>query len=123
MNSSPPKPLEEQLPTPMFRLLGPDPIYNFEQDVRPASRGCIPWNPLGSQGGIPNGWPGSSAASVKSRAWGSPMPMWDRRITSWWENIRPGLGPQLALLRELADRGAVRVGDHGGLCRLVPEPV
>ena len=32
---------EGQLNVPMFRLLGPDPIYNFEQDVRPGLFGVL----------------------------------------------------------------------------------
>ena len=33
--------LEEQIPAPMFRLLGPDPIYNFEQNVREGLQGGV----------------------------------------------------------------------------------
>ena len=115
--------LEEQLPTPMFRLLGPDPIYNFEQDVRPGLQGVYTLEPSWLTGRDPKWLAWFFGASVKSRAWGSPYAHVGQENNFLWENIRPGLGPQLALLRELADRGSRPGGDHGGLCRLVPEPV
>ncbi len=85
--------LEEQLPTPMFRLLGPDPIYNFEQDVRPGLQGVYTLEPSWLTGRDPKWLAWFFGASVKSRAWGSPYAHVGQENNFLWENIRPGLGP------------------------------
>lgn len=52
--------LEEQIPAPMFRLLGPDPIYNFEQNVREGLQGVYTLEPSWLTAGTQNGFPGFS---------------------------------------------------------------
>lgn len=108
MNSSPPKPWRSSFRRPCSAFLARIPSTTSSRMCGRASRGCIPWNPLGSQGGIPNGWPGSSAASVKSRAWGSPMPMWDRRITSCGRTSAPVWVPSWRCC------GSLRTGEPSG---------
>ena len=101
--------LEEQLPTPMFRLLGPDPIYNFEQDVRPGLQGVYTLEPSWLTGRDPKWLAWFFGCLCEESCLGVPYAHVGQENNFLWENIRPGLGPQLALLRELADRGAVRV--------------
>ena len=57
-----------QLDIPMFRLLGPDPIYNFEQDVRSGLQGVYTLEPSWLIG-----------RNEKWISWGQAMPMWGRK--------------------------------------------
>lgn len=101
--------LEEQLPAPMFRLLGPDPIYNFEQDVRQGLQGVYTLEPSWLTGRDPKWLDWFFGCLCEESCLGVPYAHVGQENNFLWENIQPGLGPQLALLRALADRGAVRV--------------
>lgn len=101
--------LEEQLPAPMFRLLGPDPIYNFEQDVRQGLQGVYTLEPSWLTGRDPKWLAWFFNCLCEEPCLGVPYAHVGQENNFLWENIRPGLGPQLALLRSLADRGAIRV--------------
>lgn len=101
--------LEEQIPAPMFRLLGPDPIYNFEQDVREGLQGVYTLEPSWLTGRDPKWISWFFHCLCEEESLGVPYAQVGQENNFLWENIRPGLGPQLAALRELVDRGDVRV--------------
>lgn len=101
--------LEEQIPAPMFRLLGPDPIYNFEQNVREGLQGVYTLEPSWLTGRDPKWISWFFHCLCEEESLGVPYAQVGQENNFLWENIRPGLGPQLGALRELANRGAVRV--------------
>ena len=105
MNSVPAQTLEEQIPAPMFRLLGPDPIYNFEQDVREGLQGVYTFGAILAHGPGPKMDFLVFHCLCEEESLGVPYAQVGQENNFLWENIRPGLGPQLGALRELANRG------------------
>ena len=107
-----------QMDIPVFRLLGPDLIYNFEAHVREEFRaGVCTLEPA---------WlPGRDARCVGSYfhtlteepALGIGYAQVGQENNFLWENIQPGLEPQLRLLEELAKAGRIRVETMGATAR------
>lgn len=101
--------IEEQIPVPMFRLLGPDPIYNFEADVRDGLQGVYTLEPSWLTGRDSNFISWLFDSLTKEDALGIGYAHIGQENNFLWENIRPGFGPQLTILEELAKEGKVRV--------------
>ena len=101
--------IEEQISIPMFRLLGPDPIYNFEADVREGLQGVYTLEPSWLAGRDPNFISWLFDSLTKEDALGIGYAHIGQENNFLWENIRPGFGPQLTVLEQLAKEGKVRV--------------
>lgn len=99
----------EQLPIPVFRLLGPDPIYNFEQDVREGLQGVYTLEPAWLTGRDPKWISWLFDCLTKEDALGLGYAQVGQENNFLWENIQPGLEPQLKVLEALADQGLLRV--------------
>lgn len=100
---------QEQLPTPVFRLLGPDPIYNFEQDLRQGLQGVYTLEPSWLTGRDPKWIRWFFDCLCREEGLGVGYAQVGQENNFLWENIRPGLGPQLEVLRSLSDQGLIRV--------------
>lgn len=100
---------EHQLTIPMFRLLGPDPIYNFEQDVRDGLQGVYTLEPSWLTGRNPEwiSWYFRSLTQEDSLGVGYAHVGQENNFL--WENIRPGMEPQLKELKQLLEKGVLRV--------------
>ncbi len=101
--------LEGQLSVPIFRLLGPDPIYNFEQDVRPGLQGVYTLEPSWIIGRDPDWLSWFFGCLTKEDSLGTGYAHVGQENNFLWENISPGLKPQLALLQKLAGEGRIQV--------------
>ena len=80
-----------QLDIPMFRLLGPDPIYNFEQDVRSGLQGVYTLEPSWLIG--------------RNEKWIS----WFFGCLTEEDSLGAGMEPQLKHLKKLRQEGKVRI--------------
>lgn len=100
---------EEQLPVPMFRLLGPDPIYNFEQDVREGLQGVYTLEPSWLTGRDPKWISWLFHCLTEENALGMGYAHVGQENNFLWENIKPGFGPQLEHIRKVRDGGKLRV--------------
>lgn len=100
---------ENQIDLPVFRLLGPDPIYNFEAEVRSGLQGVYTLEPSWLTGRDPKWLRWFFSRLTGEDTLGIGYAQVGQENNFLWENIRPGLGPQLALLEELEKEGSIRV--------------
>ena len=100
---------EEQLSTPVFRLLGPDPIYNFEAHVRDNLQGVYTLETTWLLGRDPKFITWIFDSLTKEDALGVGYAQVGQENNFLWENIRPGYAPQLAIVEELVKQGNIRV--------------
>ena len=100
---------ENQLKVPVFRLLGPDPIYNFEADARDGLQGVYSLEPAWLPGRDPKfiSWIFSCITDEDSLGIGYAQVGQENNFL--WENIRPGFEPQLKHVIELNKQGKVRI--------------
>jgi len=100
---------ENQLPIPVFRLLGPDPIYNFEAEVRKDLPGVYTLEPAWLVGRDPKWirWLFDSLTGEDTIGMGYAHVGQENNFL--WENIRPGYAPQLEVLKQLSSQGKLRV--------------
>lgn len=101
--------VENQVDMPVFRLLGPDPIYNFEADVRAGLQGVYTLEPSWLVGRDPRwiGW--YLGCLTEEDALGTGYAHVGQENNFLWENIRPGFAPQLDALKKLHSQGKIRV--------------
>ena len=100
---------DHQLNVPMFRLLGPDPIYNFEQDVRDGLQGVYTLEPSWIIGRNPEWISWFFRCLTEENVLGTEYAHVGQENNFLWENIRPGMEPQLKKLQQLLAEGALRV--------------
>lgn len=98
-----------QLNVPMFRLLGPDPIYNFEQDARPNLFGVYSLEPAWLTGRSPQWISYFFNCLTEEDALGTGYAQVGQENNFLWENIKPGMEPQLKKLESLLAEGKIRV--------------
>jgi len=98
-----------QLQVPMFRLLGPDPIYNFEQDVRSGLQGVYTLEPSWLIGRDPKWISWFFGCLTEEDALGVGYAHVGQENNFLWENIKPGMEPQLKELKKLEAEGKIRV--------------
>ncbi len=105
---------EKQMDIPVFRLLGPDPIYNFEANVRGGvMEGVYTMEPAWLPGRDPK-FVGSYFASMTGEdALGIQYGQVGQENNFLWENIQPGLEAQLQLMERLVKEGKLRVETMG----------
>ena len=98
-----------QLPVAMFRLLAPDPVFNFEQDARPGLSGVYTLEPCCTNGRDPEriGW--YFACLTDTDRCGVGYAQVGQENNFLWENIRPGFEPQLKQLLALSRAGKLRI--------------
>lgn len=119
--------LENQLDIPVFRLLGPDPIYNFEAEVREGLQGVYTLEPAWLLGRDPKWIRWFFRCIAEENSLGIGYAQVGQENNFLWENIRPGLLPQLEAAAELRAEGALRVETmeasarrFRATCRLTP---
>ena len=100
---------ENQLNVPVFRLLGPDPIYNFEADVRHGLQGVYTLEPSWLTGRDLGFIQWFFSRLTEEDALGIGYAHVGQENNFLWENIRPGFGPQLHHLETLHKEGKLRV--------------
>ena len=100
---------ENQIPAPVFRLLGPDPIYNFEAEVRQGLAGVYTLEPSWLTGRDPKWIRWFFRCLTEEDAVGLGYAQVGQENNFLWENIRPGLAPQLEELKSLSAEGKLRV--------------
>lgn len=101
---------ENQLSVPVFRLLGPDPIYNFEQNLRPDLYGMVfTLEPAWLTGRDMNWVTWMFDNLTEEDALGIGYAQVGQENNFLWENIGPGYIPQLDYLARLAKEGRIRV--------------
>ena len=100
---------KNQLDIPVFRLLGPDPIYNFEAEVREGLQGVYTLEPAWLLGRDPKWIRWLFHCLTGEDALGIGYAQVGQENNFLWENIRPGLLPQLEAVADLRAEGALRV--------------
>lgn len=100
---------EEQINIPVFRLLGPDPIYNFEADVRDGLQGVYTLEPSWLTGRNPEFINWLFEALTQEDTLGIGYAHVGQENNFLWENISPGFVPQLSILERLYKQGRIRV--------------
>ena len=100
---------ENQINAPVFRLLGPDPIYNFEAEVREGLAGVYTLEPSWLAGRDETWIRWFFRCLTEEDAIGLGYAQVGQENNFLWENIRPGLGPQLEELKRLCLEGKIRV--------------
>lgn len=101
---------ENQLSVPVFRLLGPDPIYNFEQNLRQDLYGMVfTLEPAWLTGRDKNWVRWMFDNLTKEDTLGIGYAQVGQENNFLWENIGPGYIPQLEYLAELAKASSIRV--------------
>ena len=104
---------ENQMSIPVLRLLGPDPIYNFEAQVREGMQGVYSLEPAWLTGRNKKwiNWIFSCLADEDALGVGYAQVGQENGFL--WENIKPGLAPQLDEIKRLHAAGKVRVETMG----------
>lgn len=105
---------EKQMDIPVFRLLGPDPIYNFEAHVRGGvMEGVYTMEPAWLPGRDPKFVGGYFDSMTEEDALGIQYGQVGQENNFLWENIRPGLEVQLQVMERLVKEGKLRVETMG----------
>lgn len=100
---------EAQIDAPVFRLLGPDPIYNFEAEVRDDLPGVFTLEPAWLSGRDKKWIRWIFDRLTLEDALGVGYAQVGQENNFLWENIRPGFAPQFDVLKELQEKGLLRV--------------
>lgn len=101
--------LEETLPVATFRMLGADPILSFEQDVREGLSGVYTLEPCCTSGRSAEriAWYFSTITTEDGA--GIRYAQVGQENSFLWENIRPGFEPQVKHIKELSEKGLLRI--------------
>ena len=109
---------EKQMDIPVFRLLGPDLIYNFEAHVREKFQAGVCTLEPSWLAGRDSRCVGSYFHTLTEEpALGIGYAQVGQENNFLWENIQPGLEPQLKLMEKLAKKGKIRVETMGATAR------
>lgn len=100
---------DQQLSIPMVRLLTPDPIYNFECNVRDGLQGVYSAEPAWLTGRDKKWISWIFASLTEEDALGVGYAQVGQENGFLWENIKPGLAPQLDEIKRLHAQGKLRV--------------
>ena len=100
---------ENRLDVPVFRLLGPDPIYNFEADVRGGLQGVYTLEPSWLAGRDPDFIRDYFENIADDKGFGIGYAQVGQENNFLWENIRPGMAPQLDVIAQLVSAGKIRL--------------
>ena len=108
---------ENQLSIPMVRLLTPDPIYNFECKVRKGLQGVYSAEPAWLTGRDKKWIRWIFSSLTEEDAIGVGYAQVGQENGFLWENIKPGLAPQLDEIKRLHAAGKLRVETMGQSAR------
>lgn len=100
---------QNQLKVPVFRLLGPDPIYNFEADARDGLQGVYSLEPAWLPGRDPKFISWIFGCITDEDSLGIGYAQVGQENNFLWENIRPGFEPQLKHVMGLNKQGKIRI--------------
>lgn len=106
--------VEGQIPVPVFRMLGSDPIYQYEQGIGSPSQGVVSLEPVYDHAGKDRRWVEwflESLAEQPCLAFGYAQAGQENSFT--WEAMREGLEMQLPLLDSLRRARKIRVETLG----------
>lgn len=98
-----------QLDLPIFRLLGPDPIYNFEEGFQSDITGVYSLEPSCVVGRDENWITWMFERLTDEDSIGVSYAQVGQENNFLWENIEPGFELQLKKLKKLAGEGKVRI--------------
>ena len=105
---------EMQLDIPVFRLLGPDPIYNFEDHVRRENmQGVVTMEPSWLPGRDPRFVTSYFGGMTEEAALGIQNCQVGQGNNFLWEHIQPGLEAQRKVMEGLVKEGTLRVETMG----------
>ena len=105
---------QKQMDIPVFRLLGPDPIYNFEAHVRGGvMEGVFTMEPAWLPGRDPKFVGAYFDSMTGEDALGIQYGQVGQENNFLWENIQPGLEAQLQRMEILVKEGKLRVETMG----------
>lgn len=105
--------IENQMSIPVLRLLGPDPIYNFEAQVRDGMQGVYSLEPAWLTGRNQKWINWVFSCLTDEDALGVGYAQVGQENGFLWENIKPGLAPQLDEIKRLHAAGKLRVETMG----------
>lgn len=108
---------ENQVSIPMVRLLTPDPIYNFECNVRDGLQGVYSAEPAWLTGRDKKWISWIFSSLTEEDALGVGYAQVGQENGFLWENIHPGLAPQLDEIKKLHAAGKLRVETMGQSAR------
>ena len=97
------------LPMAAFRLLSPDPLYSFEQEVRTGLDGVYTLEPSCENGRDPQkiAWYFNTLTEEDGAGIGYAQAGQENNFL--WENIRPGFEPQVRHLKKLCEEKKIRL--------------
>lgn len=101
--------MDNQISAPVFRLLGPDPIYNFEAEVRTDLPGVYTLEPAWLTGRNKEWIQWLFDRLCKEDVLGVGYAHVGQENNFLWENIRPGFAPQLNVIKQMQEQGLLRV--------------
>lgn len=100
---------EESIPAVVFRLLGPDPILCFEQEVRKGTSGVYTLEPSWYTGRDPERISWYFHTLTENEGAGIGYAQVGQENNFLWENIKLGFEPQIKLMKELSEQGKIRL--------------
>lgn len=105
---------EQQISVPVFRMLGSDPIYQYDSSIGNNGQGVITLEPVYSNGGGNRKWVNwFLPAMANSESLNFNYIHAGQENSFGWKSIKKGLTMQIEIIRELADKGLFRVETLG----------
>lgn len=101
--------IENQLNMPIFRLLGPDPIYNFEDGIRDGIGGVYSMEPVWECGKSSDWVDWYFKSKNDETKIGYSYTQVGQENTFLWGNMKDGYEMQIPKIAELAKRGKIRL--------------
>ncbi|MBE8713027.1 hypothetical protein [Sphingobacterium hungaricum] len=101
---------ESQIPVPIFRMLGSDPIYQYDMGVGTSGQGVITLEPVYRDGGMNKNWTTHFLKSIvdqPSLAFNYAQAGQENSFT--WDEMKTGLEMQFPILDSLRNAGKIRV--------------
>ena len=108
---------EGQIPVPVFRMLGSDPVYQYDNGLGTRMQGVVTLEPVytgGEGGGGVRTWVEwylDMIASGECLAYNYVQAGQENSFT--WKRMKDGLGMQIPLIRRMADEGLLEVRTLG----------
>lgn len=104
---------EGQIPVPVFRMLGSDPIYQYYSGIGNASQGILTLEPVytgeGGGGGVRKWIDWFLPAMAESESLTFNYVQAGQENSFGWKSMKKGLKMQMPVFRKLTDEGAFRV--------------
>ena len=101
---------DQQISVPVFRMLGSDPIYQYDSSIGKNGQGVITLEPIYKNGGGNRRWvEWFLPAMANSESLHFNYIHAGQENSFGWNSIKDGLTMQIEIIREMADKGLVRV--------------